>query len=260
MTSYTGWALDLGTALIVGYVAWRREPGLGAGDRLRHTEAQLVFYALPSLTGILGWMAWNAGLSGNPLSFVRAAAAAGFGPGSAATTVAVVLPAALFAGYLVGAVRQRVSRRAIGYAAAAVLTAAVVGLSTAGGIPALREARAASSSPAVRGDAQAGAWLRAHYAGGHVLMTIAGNETVLFDSHIPLGQVVSENDQGTWARALADPAAKDIRWIYARRTPDMPDSVWLALRDGAGAAARLVRYTLAYADSDRVIYREGELA
>jgi hypothetical protein len=326
ITSYTGWALDLGTAVIVCYVAWQREPGLSVGDRLRHTEAQLVFYAVPSLTAIAGWLAWNAGLSGNPLSFIRRATAAGFGlppggsgltavlrgladgaglamlitglaglvwylaatrlrpettaplallafatltvlandlserPGSAAATVAVVLPAALFTGYLIGAVQQRVSRRAIGYAAGAVLTAAVVGLSTAGGIPALREARAASMSPAVQADAQAGAWLRAHYAGGLVLMAVAGNETVLFDSHIPLGHVVSENDPAKWQLALADPAGHDIRLIYARRTPGTPDAVWLALRGGAGSASRLVRYTLAYADSDRVIYREGELA
>ena len=111
-----------------------------------------------------------------------------------------------------------------------------------------------------RGDAQAGAWLHAHYSGGLVLMAVAGNETVLFDSHIPLGQVVSENDQAKWQPALADPAAQHIRLIYARRTPGTPDAVWLALRGGAGTASRLVRYTLAYADSDRVIYREGELA
>jgi hypothetical protein len=91
-------------------------------------------------------------------------------------------------------------------------------------------------------------------------MTVAGNETVLFDSRIPLGSVVSENDQGTWRLALANPAAQDIRLIYARRGPATPDAVWLALRGGAGPASRLVRYTLAYADSDRVIYREGELA
>jgi hypothetical protein len=325
ITSYTGWVLDLGTALIVCYVAWQRVPELGVAERLRRTEAELAFYALPSLTGIVGWLAWNAGLSGNPLSFISEATGAGFGvppggtgilavlrdladgaglavlvtgliglawylmehrlrpettgplalvafavftlcandlsdsPGSAAATVAVVLPAALFTGYLVGAIWQRVRRDVLGYAAVALLTAAVVGLTAAGGIPALREAQAASSSPTGRGDAQAGAWLRAHYSGGLLLMTVAGNETVLFDSHIPLGQVVSEDERAQWQRALADPTAQGIRWIYARRTPGTPDAVWLAL-NGAGGTSRLVRYTLAYADSDRVIYREWELA
>ena len=265
ITSYTGWALDLGTALIVCYVAWQREPGLSVADRLRRVEAQLVVFALPSLTAIVGWLAWNAWLSGNPLSFVKGATAAGFGlsssgSGIAAATVAAILPASLITGYLVDAVRRRVNRGAIGYAAGALLTAAVVGLSAAGGIPALREAQAASSSPAVQGDTRAGAWLRAHYSGGLVLMAVAGNETVLFDSHIPLSAVVSENDQGNWRRALASPAAQDIRLIYARRGPGTPDAVWLGLRGGAGSASRLVRYTLAYADSDRVIYREGGLA
>jgi hypothetical protein len=91
-------------------------------------------------------------------------------------------------------------------------------------------------------------------------MAVAGNETVLFDSRIPLGQVVSEGDRAQWQRALADPAAQDIRWIYARRTPGLPDAVWLALRGSAHDATRLARYTLVYANSDRVIYREGELA
>jgi len=264
MTSCSGWALGLVTALVVCYVAWRREPGLGVADRLRHTEAQLVFYALPSVTGIACWLAWNAGLSGNPLSFASGATAAGFwlpsgASGIGGVTLAALLAAALVAGYLTDAV-QRMNRRAIGYAAGVVLTAALVGLSATDGILALRQAQAASSSPAVQGDARAGAWLRAHYSGGLVLMTVAGNETVLFDSHLPLGAVVSENDQGTWRRALANPAAQDIRLIYARRGPGTPDAVWLALRGNAGAASRLVRYTLAYADSDRVIYREGGLA
>ncbi len=181
-------------------------------------------------------------------------------PGGGAATVALVLPASLFTGCLIDAVRQRVSRSAAGYAAGAVLTAAVVGLTAAGGIPALREAQAASASPAAQGDAQAGAWLRAHYTGGLVLMTVAGNETVLFDSRMPLGVVVSENDQARWDRALADPAAAGIRFIYARRTPRLPDAVWLALHDGANSAPRLLRYSVVYANSDCVIYREGELA
>lgn len=264
MTSYTGWALGLVTALVVCYVAWRRQPGLGVADRLRHTEAQLVFYALPSLTGIAGWLAWNAGVSGHPLSFASRATAAGFwlpsgASGAGAVTVAVVLPAALVTGYLVDAV-QRMNMSAIGYAAAAVFTAAVIGLGAEGGIPALRAAQAASSSPAGQSDARAGAWLRAHYSGGLVLMAVAGNETVLFDSRIPLGAVVSENDQVKWRLALADPAAQDIRLIYARLGPGTPDAAWLTLRGGAGPATRLARFTVAYADSDCVIYREGELA
>ena len=265
MTSYAGWALGLLTALVVYYVAWRREAGLGVADRLRHAEAQLVFYALPSVTGIAGWLAWNAGLSGNPLSFARGATTAGFwlpsgASGTGAVIMAAVLPAALLTGYLTGAVQQRVRGGAAGRAAGAVLAAAVIGLSAAAGLAAVREAQAASSGPAVAANAQAAAWLRAHYSGGLVLMAAAGNETVLLDSHIPLGAVVSENDQATWRRALANPAAQDIRLIYARRVPGTPDAVWLALRGNAGAASRLVRYTLAYADSDGVIYREGGLA
>ena len=143
---------------------------------------------------------------------------------------------------------------------AGALLTAILALTAVAGIPTLREARAASNSPAAVADARAGAWLRGHYTGGLVLMESAGNETVLFDSRIPLGLVVTEGDPAQWRRVLADPEARDIRWIYARRTAGSPDSVWVALGGRPGAAPRLIHYTLVYADSNRVIYREGELA
>ena len=75
-----------------------------------------------------------------------------------------------------------------------------------------------------------------------------------FDSRIPVGQIVYENSSPQWQRALADPAAQSIRWIYLRRTPGNPDAVWLALHRGG---MQLNRYTVVYSDPDRVIYREG---
>ena len=337
LTSYTGWALDLAVAVVVWYVAWQRESGLRRTDRLRRAEAHLVFYGVPVLTPIAGWLAWNAAQTGNPLHFVSGATTAGFGaataaqgeggavaaalramadaagwgvvalaviglgycltatrlrsqavaplallvfvpctlyaarlgasPGSAAATVAIVLPAALFSGYLAVAAAQTASGRhasqpAGGRAGSLLLgtvVAATLALTAIAGIPTLREAKAASGSAATQADARAGAWLRTHYSGGLVLMQSAGNETVVFDSHIPLGRIVYE-DTGLWQQALADPAAQDIRWIYARRTPGSPDAVWLGLHGGGSSpsgSSPLARYTLVYADPGRVIYREG---
>ena len=324
VTSYTGWALALATAGIVFYAAWQRDPWLRPAERLRRAEAHLVFYALPALTGIIGWLAWNTAQSGSPLSFISGATTAGTGaapgggaaaalralsdgvgpavlvaavlgfgyylvvtrlrpqtsaplallafapftvyadhlgesPGSAAATAAVILPAAVFCGYLTVAVRRYASRRA-GYLVAGAVLTAILALTAVAGIPTLRAARAASNSPAAVADARAGAWLRGHYTGGLVLMESAGNETVLFDSRIPVGLVVTEGDPAQWRQVLADPEARDIRWIYARRTAGSPDSVWVALGGRPGAAPRLIHYSLVYADSNRVIYREGELA
>jgi len=131
--------------------------------------------------------------------------------------------------------------------------AAVLGLTFATGSAVLREAKAASGSAAAQADERAGAWLRAHYSGGLVLMQSAGNESVVFDSRIPLGQILDEDGSGQWQQALANPAGQDIRWIYMRRLRGGPDAVWLALHGGPW----LTRYTVVYADADRVIYREG---
>jgi hypothetical protein len=185
--------------------------------------------------------------------FTACAARLGASPGSAAASVAVVLPAALFTGYIAVAVQRHAGRRAVGYTLLGTVIATVLGLTAVAGSSTLREAKAASSSAAAKADERAGAWLRAHYSGGPVLMQSAGNETVVFDSRVPLGRIVNEDSSGQWQQALADPAAQDIRWIYMRRLPSGPDAVWFSLH----GRPRLAHYTVVYADPDRVIYREG---
>jgi hypothetical protein len=322
LTSYLGWALLLTAAVIVWYTAWRRETGLAKYDRLRHAEAYLAFYGLPALTGIAGWLAWNAARAGNPLHFLNGATTVGFqapaagglgaaltaairaiaggvgtpmlvlaavglcyhlattrlrpqtaaplsllvfvpftayaahlgaSPGIAAASVAVALPAALFSGYIAVGAQRYASGQTAGYALLATVIVAVLGLTFVTGGAVLREAKAANGSAAAQADARAGAWLRAHYSGGPILMQSAGNEPVLFDSRVPLGRVVDEDSSGQWPQALVNPAAQGIRWIYMRRLPSGPDAVWLALH----GRSRLTRYTVVYADPDRVIYREG---
>jgi hypothetical protein len=109
LASGAGWALDAAAALLVWYVAWRYAPWRHAQpghrpdfpERLRHAEAHLLFYAVPALTPVAGWLAWNWAEKGSPLHFAGGAATAGLGtiPGAATVTDALVLPALLM-GYL----------------------------------------------------------------------------------------------------------------------------------------------------------------
>jgi glycosyl transferase family 2 len=175
----------------------------------------------------------------------------------------MILPAAIFVGYLAVAVQGYVRgpwrTRHVGQLANAVghivLCCAVVAPAAAiatGGISTLREAEAIKGSVSQQADARAGAWLRGHYDGGRVLMESSGNETVTFDSHISTSQIIYEGSSRQWRSALTDPSVLDIRWIYMRRTSGDPDDVWRSLH----ASTALSRYVLVYADADQLIYRE----
>jgi Glycosyl transferase family 2/Dolichyl-phosphate-mannose-protein mannosyltransferase len=347
LTGYEGWALDLAVLLAIAYVAWRREPGMRPRDRIRSAEAHLVFYGSLALSGVAGWIGWNAAISGNPLYFKTGAlanpsplvsgneadvghlgasvltylraiaddagwialalAAIGLGYYLAKTRLrpetvapltllvffpfyvyslysgqralqvtqigaglynarfgaAMVLPVAIFAGYLAVAVQRyagrpnRASRagtlgRTVGIAALCCAVAASVATVAAGGIDTLKEAQAIGVSASVQADARAGAWLRSHYSGGWVLMESAGNQTATFDSHIPVGQILYEGSPRQWQSALRHPASHGMRWIYMRRTPGYPDDVWRSLH----TSPELSRYVLVYAATDQLIYRE----
>ncbi len=79
-----------------------------------------------------------------------------------------------------------------------------------------------------------------------------GNETVTFDSHIPLGSIIYECSYRQWSPALRDPVGHGIRWIYMRRTPGDTGS-------GLAAAARPPRTVALLARvlrPDHMIYAE----
>lgn len=166
--------------------------------------------------------------------------------------VLMIIPVALLAGYLVAAVQAQPAPwlRAVGYPALLAAAAAALALVWAGGIATLTEAQAFRASAVQRADGQAAAWLRSHYRGGEVLMDSRDNETVTFESRLPLGSILDEDSQ-QWAPALRDPAGHGIRWIYMRRAAGDPDQVWRQL---SGSPA-LAHYTLVYASPDQVIYR-----
>jgi hypothetical protein len=168
--------------------------------------------------------------------------------------VLIMLPVALFTGFLAVAIARlpRALARVAGGAALLAAAAAATALVIAGGAGTMIEPRAYQASPAQRANFRAAAWLRDHYRRGDVLMESFGNETVTFASHIPLREIIYEGSYRQWRPALRDPAARGVRWIYMRRLPGDTDEVYRALH----GSPRLAGYALVYADPSRLIYRE----
>jgi hypothetical protein len=167
----------------------------------------------------------------------------------------MVLPTAIFIGYLVTLVPRRAPRwlRGTGYGGAVLAGLACAGLVLHGEIATLTEAKNFHATAPERANTVAANWLRAHYDDGKVLMESFGNETVTFGSQIPLSQIVYEGSFRQWGPDLADPAGHGIRWIYMRQLPGDRDQVYQRLH---GTAA-LSGYHLVYHDPARLIYQRG---
>ncbi|MER7010496.1 glycosyltransferase family 39 protein [Saccharopolyspora sp. NPDC000359] len=161
--------------------------------------------------------------------------------------IVVVVPAALLVGYLAAQVRPKALTRVV-----PVLAAAASVLVAVGGIATAQEPRAFRASAVERSSAAGAAWLREHYDRGRVLMQSWNNETVNFESGIPLRKVVYEDSYRQWEPALADPAARGIRWVHMGRKNGVPDQVWERLH---GSPVLNESYVLVYADADRQVYR-----
>jgi hypothetical protein len=168
--------------------------------------------------------------------------------------VLTILPVALFLAYLTVAVLNRASRwlRAAGYATLCCIIVAATGLVAMSGIDTLKEPEVYQASASQIANDRAAQWLREHYHGGKVLMESFGNESVTFESQIPLGMIIYEGSYRQWLPALHDPLGQGIRWIYMRRAPGGTDEVWQALH----GSKELDHYSLVYADPGRLIYRE----
>jgi hypothetical protein len=301
LTSYLGWALDVAMLLAVGYMAWRQAPGPGPAGRIQRpagpgpglaervhaVEAHLVFYGLPALSGIIGWLVWSMRfpvhvqlrvsahsftpeLSGNG-SALPWIALAGLGYYLARTRlrpelvapltlvvflprtagVLVVLPAALFAGYAAADLAANAAGRktvTITATVCAIAVIAVTAASWAGGAGSLRAAQAVQAGPGQQADLAAGAWLRARTSGMH-----AG------------GQVLMEMS-GNEAVAFAIPAVQVVDeagrggWLSALSDPMSHGIGWIYMRRSDDVWSRLQgsvalsRYVLVYSSPDRRIY------
>ncbi len=84
LTRYEGWVLCVSVMLIVIFVAWRRSATAGAGPagvravawapvrrspRYQATEAHVIFYGCLAMSGIAGWILWNAVIFHDALYF-----------------------------------------------------------------------------------------------------------------------------------------------------------------------------------------------
>ena len=91
-------------------------------------------------------------------------------------------------------------------------------------------------------------YLRSHYSGGLILAQFFGNEELLFQAHITLGDNVYEGSYRQWQSALDDPVGHHIRWIVMH-TSARDDAV-----NAEAKSPELQSYQLAYHNSDYRIY------
>jgi len=340
LTRYEGWILCMVALAVVAYTSLRRH------RRWSHTEGSVLIFGFIGCAGILGWMAWNLAIFGDPMNWKSGEYAdsslwvssdeanVGSLANSAQTyglatlhnlgivTAAMglvglvvyalhhrlrhqrltpyallvfapffvyalytgerplhvkelmgalynvrfglimLIPAAIFAGYLIGLLVQRLpslqDRRVLARALpAAVLTAAVlVGATIAvDGAVTLDEAAEYRAGDWETDNADVAAWLREHHDGGSTLMMSFENESVTFESQVPTGSLVYEGSYRIWEEALADPSGSGIEWIYMRATPGSEDDVWEALW---GTDQLAEDYDLVYDEGDRLVYRASE--
>lgn len=93
-------------------------------------------------------------------------------------------------------------------------------------------------------------FLRQNYDGGKLLQESFGNETILFDARVSLGENIYEGSYQLWEPALKDPAAHDIRWIVMRGG-DKPDKVYIALH----GSPQLDEYALVFSNDTYQVYK-----
>jgi hypothetical protein len=170
----------------------------------------------------------------------------------------MLLPACLFAGYLVASVAGLLPARVGPWlralpAVAVICAAEVIGATALGSgqIVTLEEPLAGNATPTVQHAQAAAAWLRQHYTGGLVLMESYGNENVAFASHVPLGDQVYEGSYRLWAPALSNPSGHDIAWIVMRDETSHYDQVYTGLY----GSTLIDGYRLAWRNHDYLIYK-----
>jgi hypothetical protein len=77
-----------------------------------------------------------------------------------------------------------------------------------------------------------------------------GNESVAFESHVPLQDQVYEGSYRIWQPALANPSGHDIKWIVMRSEVNDQDQVYKSLF----GSTLIDGYRLAWHNYDYLIY------
>jgi hypothetical protein len=116
-------------------------------------------------------------------------------------------------------------------AIAGIVGAAAIAVSqlASGNMVTLTEPLAGRATPTGLHARAAAEWLRAHYAGGLLLMESYGNEDVAFESHVPLQDQVYEGSYRIWTPALSNPSGHGITWIVMRTESNDKDQVYESL-------------------------------
>lgn len=166
----------------------------------------------------------------------------------------VYMPAAaIYIGYLIGALRSSALVRVV---SAVVVGAAVAAVALSFGAPdatitTLEDNLAWSRQPVATQFASAAAYLRAHYHHGLVLAQFFANEGVLYEARIAPAADVYEGIHQLWLPAIADPARAGVRWVVMRT--DAIDRVYRSLH---GSKRLLDGYTLVYDRREYQIYEQ----
>ncbi|HSW81208.1 MAG TPA: hypothetical protein VLG40_02320 [Candidatus Saccharimonas sp.] len=137
----------------------------------------------------------------------------------------VILPVAIFAGYLVSYFKYTVLRSVV-CTAVVVATLVTSGLwLQSGDIVALRDPQLALASSNDTDEFAAADFLKAHYDSGDILMEGFGNERITFA--LPSQHEIYEgtNNANRWNLSLAHPAAHNIKWVVTRCNPQSSDKV-----------------------------------
>ena len=169
----------------------------------------------------------------------------------------MILPACIMIGFLAAWLADLLRRwrplalRALpaigGIAGAAAIAASQL---ASGNIVTLMEPLAARATPTGLHAQAAAQWLRAHYAGGLLLMEAYGNEDVAFESHIPLQDQVYEGSYRIWQPALSNPSGHGITWIVMRTESNDKDQVYRSLY----GSTLIDGYRQVWRNHDYVIY------
>jgi hypothetical protein len=155
----------------------------------------------------------------------------------------MILPAAVVIGCAASLLMRRpIGQAAIGAATCVFLLICSGALARPSLIPTLHEAKVFLADAKNLDSHSVSAYLRAHYHGGVVLMESFGNETLLEEAHIGLGQNLYEGSYKVWDRALAHPTQFKVDWIIMRYTPGDADIVY----DKLHASPALQHYELVY--------------
>jgi hypothetical protein len=119
------------------------------------------------------------------------------------------------------------------------------------GIVTLRDPLGAVSIAPYISSQQTGAWLAVNYDDRPMLMEGFSNEIALFQSGIPLTNIIYEGSYRLWDAALEAPQ-DSVDWVYMRQLPDIPDKVWTRWSDDP---ALLDHFELVYLNDYLRIYR-----